>query len=89
MLVTVWHCDRCGLDFVRDDPPKTCPACRNHYSGQVTIRLAGQNIEVESVKLYGENPLKKAAVTEGLDSLRLGIRCPHGFLADYICNECS
>ena len=86
MQVTVWCCDRCGLQFVQDEPPKTCPACRHHHSGPVTIRLAGRDVEIESVKLYGENPLKKAA--EGLNSLRLGMRCPHGWLVPYLCNQC-
>ena len=87
MRVDLWKCDRCGLVFVADEPPKKCPACVRFFSGQVTIRLAGRDVEVESVKLYGENPLKKAAV--GLENLRLGIRCPHNYIADYLCNECS
>lgn len=86
--VTIWECSRCGLQFVADTPPAVCPQCRRHYSGSVTIRLAGRNIEVSSVRLYGENPLRDAAVTDGLDALRLGMRCPHNWIAPNLCPEC-
>jgi uncharacterized Zn finger protein (UPF0148 family) len=86
--VIVWHCERCGLDFVRDDPPQVCPQCRRHYSGPVTIRLAGRAVEVASVRLYGDSPLKDASVTANLDSLRLGMRCPHNWIAPNLCPEC-
>lgn len=86
MRVTVWVCTRCDLRFIADSPPDVCPQCRRFYSGPVTIRLAGRDVEVESVRLYGENPLKKAAT--GLESLRLGARCPHGWVLGLICPEC-
>jgi hypothetical protein len=86
MLVTLYKCDRCSLAFVAEEPPSVCPQCRRHYSGPVTIRLAGRDVEVGAVRLYGDNPLKNAAA--GLDNLRLGDRCPHGFIASAICNEC-
>lgn len=88
MRVTVWCCDRCGLQFVADGPPKVCPACVRYYSGKTVIRLAGRDVEVESVRLYGENPLKNAAVVKGLGSMRLGMRCPHGWMSPHICVEC-
>jgi hypothetical protein len=87
--VTLWSCDRCGLQFVADDPPKICPACRNNHSGAVTIRLAGRDVEVSSVRLFGDNPLKDHSVTKGLDSLRLGARCHHGYIYAGICPECN
>ncbi len=87
MLATVWCCDRCGLQFVSDNPPKVCPQCRRYHSGSTVIRLLGRDIEISSVRLYGENPLKKAAV--GLDSLRLGDRCSHGWMASMLCPECN
>jgi hypothetical protein len=86
MRVTVWVCTRCNLQFVADDPPDKCPKCLRLYSGHVTIRLAGRDVEVDSARLYGENPLKKVAA--GLDSLRLGARCPHGWLISSICPNC-
>ena len=89
MRVTLYRCDRCGLTFVADEPPKVCPACVRYYSGAVTIRLAGRDVEVESVKLYGENPLKDAEATKGLDSLRLGMRCPHGWMTPILCQNAT
>jgi hypothetical protein len=83
----VWQCDRCSLQWIADTPPDTCPKCVRHFSGPVTIRLAGRDIEISSVRLYGDNPLKKAAT--GLDSLRLGIRCPHNWIAPHLCPECG
>lgn len=89
MRVTLWQCDRCSLVFACDEPPKLCPACRNNYSGAVTIRLAGRDVEVASVRLFGDNPLKDHSVTKGLDSLRLGARCPHGWIASLLCPHCQ
>lgn len=86
MLVTVYICERCGLKFVADEPPTQCAACLRHHSGPVTIRLYGQRVEVASVRLYGENPLRRV---RGLESLRLGCRCPHNWLIWYLCPECS
>jgi hypothetical protein len=86
MRVTVWVCSRCQLRFVADEPPDTCPKCQRLYSGRTVIRLAGRNIEVESSRLYGENPLKSVT---GLESLRLGMRCPHNWISSLLCPECS
>jgi hypothetical protein len=88
MKVSIFCCDRCGLAFVADEPPNVCPACLRHHSGPVTIRLAGRDVTVESVRLYGDNPLKDRRITKGLDTLQLGARCPHGFIAPFICSEC-
>jgi hypothetical protein len=87
MLVTVWICDRCNLRFLADEPPDICPSCRRYHSHKTIIRLVGRDVPVGSVRVYGDNPLKKAAVK--LANLRLGIRCPHGFIADYICGLCN
>ncbi len=89
MRVDLWQCDRCGLRFVADKPPGKCPACNRNYTGDTVIRLAGRRVKIESVRLFGMNPLNKAGMTRGLDSLRLGCRCPHGWLISYLCRECS
>jgi hypothetical protein len=87
MLVTLYRCDRCSLTFVSDDPPSECPSCRRHHTGETIIRLAGRKVPVYSARIYGDNPLKKAAA--GLGDLPLGCRCPHGFIASYICIDCN
>ena len=87
MKVDLWVCDRCGLVFVSDDVPNVCMACLRHYSGTTVIRLLGRQIEVTSVRIYGDAAMRKA--TRGFGSLRLGIRCPHGWAADYLCSECN
>ncbi len=87
MRVDLWVCGRCNLKFVADVQPKECPQCRRHYSGTTVIRLLGREIEVESVRIYGDAAMRKA--TRGFGSLSLGIRCPHGWAADYLCSECN
>jgi hypothetical protein len=87
--VQLWKCERCSLTFVADKLPGSCPACLHRYSGSTVIRLAGRDVEVESVKLYGENPLKDQSLTRGLESLDLGIRCPHGWIAPLLCRDCQ
>ena len=89
MKVQLFVCDRCGLAWVANTPPNVCPHCSRHYSGPVTIRLAGRQVEIESVKLYGENPLRGRGMVRGLADLRLGCRCPHGWITEYLCAECS
>ena len=88
MRVTLYACDRCNLQFVADEPPGKCPRCSQNYTGKVTIRLAGRDVEIKSVRLYGENPLRKSAARRGLESLRLGIRCPHGWVMPHLCDQC-
>ncbi len=88
MRVTLFKCERCSLVWVADEPPGKCPKCNRNYSGEVTIRLAGQSVKIASVRLFGENPLRDRSLQRGLDTLRLGIRCPHGQIADYMCGEC-
>lgn len=87
--VNIWYCERCGLKFVADELPKMCPSCRRNYSGTVTFHLAGRDVEVASVRLYGDSPLKDKAVTRGLGSMRLGDRCPHGFISSLLCPNCQ
>ena len=87
MKVNLWKCDRCGLVFVSDDVPNVCMACLRHYSGTTVIRLLGREIQVESVRIYGDAAMRKA--TRGFGALSLGIRCPHGWAADYLCSECN
>jgi hypothetical protein len=87
MRVQLWICDRCSLQFVAAEPPGECPCCRRHYSGKTVIRLLGREIEVESVRIYGDSAIKKAL--KGTDSLRLGERCAHGFIASFICPDCK
>jgi len=82
-------CDRCGLQFVADEPPNLCPACLRHHTGPTVIRLAGRNVSVESVKLYGENPLRGRGMVRGLADLRLGCRCPHGWIIQDLCSTCN
>ena len=86
MRVQIWCCDRCGLQFVADDPPPKCPHCWRQYSGQTIIRLLGREIVVESVRIYGDAAMRKAMT--GSNHLRLGMRCPHGWMAPHICVEC-
>ena len=83
----LWVCDRCRLQFVAAECPGTCPNCRRNYSGHTVIRLAGQDIEIEAVRIYGDSAIKKAL--KGTDSLRLGERCAHGFIASFICPDCK
>ena len=87
MRVDLYVCDRCHLRWVSEEFPIQCPACLRHYSGTTVIRLLGREIEVESVRIYGDAAMRKA--TRGFGSLRLGIRCPHGWAADYLCSECN
>jgi len=89
MLVQLWKCDRCALVFVAGTAPKTCPHCGRYHTVSVTIRLAGRDVEVSSVRLFGDSPLKDHSVTRGLDSLRLGDRCPHGFISSLLCPNCQ
>jgi len=86
MTVTLWVCDRCHLQWVDDDTPIQCPACLRHYSGSTVIRLLGREIEVESVRIYGDAAMRKA--TKGFNSLRLGCRCLHGFIHEALCSVC-
>ena len=87
MRVTLWRCDRCGLTFVAEEPPSTCPQCKRFHSKQVTIQLAGRQVEIASARIYGDNPLKRAAL--GLENLRLGCRCPHNWIISSLCPQCS
>jgi hypothetical protein len=86
----LWCCDRCQLQFVGgDDPPGKCPSCNRNFSGGVNIRLAGRDVEIASVRLFGEHPLRNRALRRGLDQLKLGDRCPHGWMCHALCAVCS
>jgi len=71
--VTLWICDRCHLQFVAAECPGACPNCRRNYSGHTVIRLAGQDIEIEAVRIYGDSAIKKAL--KGTDSAAWGTLC--------------
>ena len=89
MRVTLYRCDRCSLTFVADERPDHCPKCFRLHTGSTVIRLAGRNVEVDAVKVFGDSPLKDQSIAQGLDGLRLGARCPHGFIYAGICPECN
>jgi hypothetical protein len=89
MKFTLWCCERCDLIFHADEPPSVCPQCRWYYSGEIHFTLAGRDVEVKEIKVYGKSPLLGKRVQRGLSTLDLGCACPHGMLHPAICHSCN
>ena len=52
--------------------------------------VAGVEVLVEAVVLRGDAMgLHDPAVRQGLDTLALGMRCEHGYIAPFICPSCN
>lgn len=91
--VDLYDCSRCHLQWVAGSEPipGTCPGCRLHHSiPKGDVLVAGVDVKVGLVRDYGlRDGLLDPQVRRGLDVLRLGDLCPHGFLTAIICRECN
>jgi len=82
------ECSRCGLQWVFDGE-EVCPKCKLFMSYQSPIKVAGFEVVVEQLILYGtKTGLHDKKVRKGLDRLSLGERCGCGYLSWRICPTC-
>lgn len=89
--VDLLQCSRCRLLFVKGSEaiPGYCPQCRKDFSVPTEILVAGQNIPVTRVLELGSRiSLCDKDVRRGLDTLKLGSRCEHGWITELLCPEC-
>jgi hypothetical protein len=90
--VDLLYCQRCKLIWVKDTElvQKRCPSCLREYTvPQAPVVVAGQQVPVKSLMVFDSTDgLLDRAVRHGLDVLKLGDRCPHGFVARVMCPNC-
>lgn len=87
--VSLNKCMWCGLLWVEDGDP-FCPRCRHRHTAPRAAVIAGVEVTVKDVVLRGdEMGLHDGRVRRGLESIQLGLRCKHGYLASYICPLCN
>ena len=90
--VTLFRCARCRLEWVRSSEkvPGFCPQCRKSYSVPTEIVIAGHAVEVTRVFDYGSDEgICDKRVRHGLDVLKLGDRCSHGWISYLLCPTCN
>ena len=69
---------------------QACPRCLRRSRIPENFTIAGLAVEVKRIELFGdEYGLCDPEVRRGMDKARLGCKCPHGYIADSICPECS
>jgi len=91
MEVDLLRCSRCGLTWVPKTEifPGKCPACFKDFSMPTEIIVHGVAIPVRSVIELGSRAgLLDPKVRRGLAGLRLGDRCPCGYISRIICPKC-
>jgi hypothetical protein len=86
MRVDLLKCVRCSLRWVDDEGLNQCPRCKRWSAKPTVVTLAGQNVEVSAIRLFGESAMRDP---RGLEVLNLGTRCGHGFIHPSLCQECS
>jgi hypothetical protein len=88
--VTLKRCLNCKLQWVDDSRFESCPHCRRMHSSPPAAVVAGIEVKVEAVVLYGdEMGLHDSRVRRGLAGLELGERCECGYLSWRICPKCN
>ena len=88
--VTLKRCLNCGLEWVDSPRFEICPHCRRRWSFPPAAVVAGVEVEVKAVVLYGdEMGLHDARVRRGLAGLDLGERCACGLISWRICDKCN
>lgn len=89
MTFDLYRCTRCELVFAADVLPRQCPACRIWHSAPTQIVLAGRNVEVPFLRIYGPTVLKSQDVREQFARMDLGDRCEHGYMSAMLCQKCN
>ena len=88
--VTLNRCTNCQLMWVDEGDFEICPRCRKHHTAPLSAVIGGIEVQVEKVVLYGDDMgLHDSRVRRGLEGIRLGFRCGHGYLTPFICPTCN
>jgi hypothetical protein len=88
--VTLNHCCNCHLRWVDEGEFIACPRCRKRFTAPKAAVIAGVEVQVEAVVLYGdEMGLHDVRVRRGLAGLNLFERCAHGLISWRICDKCN
>jgi hypothetical protein len=91
--VDLLRCEKCSLTWVQgtEPIPGACPACSREYTvPRGPVLVAGIQVPVKSVMAYGSiEGLLDFRVRRGLEVLRLGNRCEHGWMSTHLCPTCN
>ncbi len=87
--IVLYVCSKCHLEWINRGEVH-CPRCRTHSAvTQEEALVAGRRVKLSAVVLHGEAAgLLLEEVRRGLDTLKLGERCSHGWITYRICPIC-
>lgn len=88
--VTMLKCSVCKLRWIEEPDQHRCPRCQRFHRIQPKAVVAGVEVEVKRIELWGGvDGLLDEDVRRGLSGLVLPGRCPHRMISRHICNLCA